>query len=103
METKHRKMEDVLRDLGKKIDRMIEDSELSKIEWKKEIDQRVEEVRKNIDVLESKTREVLGDKERWGEVEEKIRNAAHQFRDAVESAFRMKDSGEKQNGGTEKK
>jgi hypothetical protein len=95
METKHRKMEDILRDLGKKIDRMIEESELSKIEWKKEIDERVEEVKKNMDTLENKTREVLGDSERWGEVEEKIRNAAHQFRDAVEAAFRTKTSKEK--------
>ena len=53
METKHRKMEDVLQELGRKIDKMFEDSSLSQIEWKKEIDQRVEEVRNNIDTLEN--------------------------------------------------
>ena len=88
MDTKHRKMEDVLQELGRKIDKMLEDSQLSKIEWKKEIDQRVAEVKKNIDTLENKTREVLGDGERWKEVEEKIRKATHEFRDAVEAAFK---------------
>lgn len=90
METKHRKMEDVLQELGRKIDKMFEDSSLSQIEWKKEIDQRVEEVRSNIDTLENKTREVLGDSERWKEVEGKIRKATHEFRDAVETAFSIK-------------
>ena len=60
METNHRKMEDVLQDLGKKIDKMIEESELSKVEWKKEIDTRVEEVKKNIETLESKTKRSAG-------------------------------------------
>ena len=90
METKHRKMEDVLRDLGKKIDEMIEGSELSKVEWKKEIDSRVEEVKSNIETLENKTKEVLGDKERWKEVESNIRKATDEFCQSVESAFRFK-------------
>jgi chaperonin cofactor prefoldin len=90
MESKHRKVEDVLQDLGKKIDQMIADSQLSKIEWKKEIDQRVEEVKKNIDTLENSAKEVLGDKERWKEVEDRIRAATNEFCDAVETAFNMK-------------
>ncbi len=90
MKTKHRKIEDVLKDLGKKIDQMIENSQLSKIEWKKEIDQRVEEVKKNIDTLENSAKEVLGDKERWKEVETRIRTATNEFCDAVETAFGKK-------------
>ncbi len=90
METKHRKMEDVLQDLGRKIDKMFEESSLSQVEWKKEVDRRIEEVRNNIDTLEHKTREILGDSERWKEVEEKIRNATNEFRDAVETAFNTK-------------
>jgi len=85
-------MEDVLRDLGKKIDSMVEDSKLSKVEWKKEIDQRVEEVKRNIDTLENKTKEVLGDGDRWKEVEERIRKASNELREAVEAAFNMKQS-----------
>ena len=81
-------MEHVLQDLGKRIDKMIDESQLSKVEWKKEIDQRVEEVKNNIDTLEHKTKEVLGDKERWQEVEDKLRKATDQFCDAVESAFK---------------
>ena len=83
-------MEDVLQDLGKKIDRMIEDTQVSKIEWKKEIDQRVNEVKKNMDTIENKTKEVLGDKERWKDVEGKIRSATNDFCDAVETAFSIK-------------
>ena len=91
METNHRKLEDVLRELGKKIDNMIEDSELSKVEWKKEVDQRVEEVKKNIETLENKTKEVLGDKEKWKDVEERIRAATNDFFEAVDSAFSNKE------------
>lgn len=80
-----------MRELGKKIDKMIEDSEFSKIEWKQEVDQRVEEVRKNIDTLENKTREVLGDKEKWKEVEDRVRKATEDLMDAVESAFKPKE------------
>lgn len=90
MESQHRTMEDVLQDLGKKIDRMIEDTQVSKIEWKKEIDQRVNEVKKNMDTIENKTKEVLGDKERWKDVEGKIRSATNDFCDAVETAFSIK-------------
>lgn len=91
METKHRNMEEVFQDLGKKIDQMIENSKLSKIEWKKEVDQRVEEVKRNIETLETKTKEVLGDKERWKEVEDKLRKATDEFCDAVDAAFRNKE------------
>jgi len=90
MESQHRTIEDVLQDLGKKIDRMIEDTQVSKIEWKKEIDQRVDEVKKNIDTIENKTKEVLGDKERWKDVESKVRSATNDFCDAVETAFSVK-------------
>ncbi len=90
-------MEDVLQDLGRKIDKLVEDSKLSKVEWKKEIDQRVEEVKKNVDTLENKTREVLGDKERWKEVEDRIKNASRELREAVEAAFRMKKDQESEN------
>ncbi len=90
MKHKHRKMEDVLKDLGKKIDQMIESSQLSKTEWKREIDQRVEEAKKNIDTLENSAKEVLGDKERWKEVENRVRTATKEFCNAVETAFSMK-------------
>jgi hypothetical protein len=90
-------MEDVLKDLGRKIDKMVEDSQLSKIEWKKEIDQRVEEVKKNIVSLEDKTKEVFGDGARWKEVEERIRNASNELREAVEAAFKMKTRSSKSN------
>jgi chaperonin cofactor prefoldin len=90
MESKHRKVEEVLQDLGKKIDQMIADSQLSKIEWKKEIDQRVEEVKKNINTLENSAKEVLGDKERWKEVEARIRTATNEFCEAIETAFSIK-------------
>lgn len=97
MDSKHRTMEDVLQDLGRKIDKLVEDSKLSKVEWKKEIDQRVEEVKKNVDTLENKTREVLGDGERWKEVEDRIKNASRELREAVEAAFKMKKDQESEN------
>ncbi len=90
METKHRKMEDVLQDLGKKIDELIDSSELSKVEWKREIDERFQEVRRNIDSIEARTKELVGDGKQWQEVEEKLRSAANDLCDAVESAFGVK-------------
>lgn len=90
METKHRKMEDLLRDLGRKIDEMIDSSELSKVDWKKEVDQRVQEVKRNIDTLEEKTKKMVSDREKWKDVEDKLRAAANDLCDAVETAFGVK-------------
>ncbi len=90
MDTKYRKMEDVLRDLGRKIDDMIDSSELSKVEWKKEVDERFQEIRNNIDTLEEKTKDLVGDKERWKEVEDRLRDAANDLCEAVETAFGVK-------------
>jgi DNA-binding transcriptional MerR regulator len=87
MDTKYRKMEDVLRDLGRKIDDMIDSSELSKIEWKKEVDERFQEIRNNIDTLEEKTKDLVGDQEKWKDVEDRLRNAANDLCEAVETAF----------------
>ena len=90
MESKHRKMEDVLQDLGRKIDELIDSSELSKIQWKQEIDDRFQEVRRNIDTIEERTKDLVGDGEQWKEVEDKLRSAANDLCDAVETAFGVK-------------
>ncbi len=90
MESKYRGMEEVLGDLGRKIDHMIESSELSKVEWKKEIDERIQELKTNVDLLEKKTKDLVGDRERWQEVEVKLRDAANELCDAVETAFGVK-------------
>jgi len=95
MDTKYRKMEDVLRDLGRKIDGLIDSSELSKIEWKKEVDERFEEIRHSIDTIEEKTKSLVGDREQWKDVEDRLRNAANDMCDAVESAFGVKNKADK--------
>ena len=95
METKYRKMEDVLRDLGRKIDGMIDSSELSKVEWKKEVDDRFQEIRNSIDDLEEKTKSLVGDQEKWRDVEDRLRTAANDLCEAVESAFGVKNKADK--------
>lgn len=90
MESKHRKMEDVLKDLGRRIDDLIDSSELSKVEWKKEVDERLEEIKRNIDHVEAKTKDMVGDGSQWKDVENNLRSAANDLCDAVESAFGVK-------------
>ena len=92
MDTKDRTVEDLFRDLGKKIDQLIERGKMSSEDVREDLDKRVEEIRKNKENLEEDFKNFTGDKEKWKAVENSLENAARELRKAVETAFRKKNT-----------
>jgi polyhydroxyalkanoate synthesis regulator phasin len=90
METKDKSVEDLFRDLGRKIDQLIERGKMNSEEVRIELDKRVEEIRKNKEKLESDFKNFTGDKDKWKAVENSLENAAKELRKAVETAFKSK-------------
>lgn len=90
METKDRSVEDLFRDLGKKIDQLIERGKMNSEEVRLDLDKRIEEIRKNKEKLESDFKSFTGDKEKWKAVENSLENAARELKKAVETAFKGK-------------
>jgi len=92
MDTKDRTVEDLFRDLGKKIDQLIERGKMSSEDVREDLDKRMEEIRKNKEKLEEDFKNFTGDKEKWKAVENSLENAARELRKAVETAFRKKNA-----------
>lgn len=92
MDTKDRTVEDLFRDLGKKIDQLIERGKMSSEDVREDLDKRMEEIRKNKEKLEEDFKNFTGDKEKWKAVENSLENAARELRKAVETAFRKKNT-----------
>lgn len=90
METKDRTVEDLFRDLGRKIDQLIEKGKQSSEEVRNDLDKRVEEIRKNKEKLEKDFKSFTGDKDKWKAVESSLENAAKELRNALEIVFSKK-------------
>jgi len=88
------KMENLLKDLGRNIDELIAKSKGGSKEFKADIDARKEELKRNMETLESETKKFIHDKGKWREVEAKLKNAVYELKDAVETAFSVKNEKE---------
>ncbi len=92
MNTKDRTVEDLFKDLGRKIDQLIERGKMSSEEVRDELDKRMDEIRKNKEKLEEDFKNFTGDKEKWSAVENSLENAAKELKKAVETAFKKRNS-----------
>ncbi len=92
MNTKDKTVEDLFRDLGKKIDQLIERGKMSSEDVRDELDKRMDEIRKNKEKLEEDFKNFTGDKEKWKAVENSLENAAKELKKAVETAFGKRSS-----------
>jgi len=81
------KMENMLKDLGRKIDELIAKSKDGTSDFKMDIDARKEELKRNMETLETETKRFVQDKEKWRDVEAKLKNVVIELKDAVETAF----------------
>jgi len=90
MENKDKTVEDLFRDLGRKIDHLIEKGKQSSEGARFDLDKRVEEIRKNKEKLENDFKNFTGDKEKWKAVESSLENAAKELKKALETAFSKK-------------
>lgn len=90
MSTKDKSVEELFRDLGKKIDELIEKGKQNSESVREGLDKRVEEIKKNKEKLENDFKHFTGDKEKWKAVEESLESAAKELRNALEIVFSKK-------------
>lgn len=87
---KKQSVEELLRDLGKKIDELIERGKGKSEGFGKEMDSRLEELRKNKEKLEQDFKRFTGDNEKWKSVEESLEKAAYEIKQVLKTAFGKK-------------
>ncbi len=85
------KAEKVLSDLGKKIDELIKNSFQEKGELKEEINNRIEELKRDKEKLESELKGFISRNEgKWKEAEIYLKRAAEELKKALEVVFQKK-------------
>lgn len=84
------KAEKMFKDLGKKIDKLIEELKVAKAQAGDEIDDRVEELKRNRDTLKDRFKDFRED-DRWSEVEKNLENAGKELKKAFKTTFAKKD------------
>ena len=82
----HGKAEKAFKEMGARIDELIEDLKKVKGQAKDEFGDRIEELKKNRDTIEGEFRKVRED-DRWKEVQTNLENAGKEIRKAFEAAF----------------
>lgn len=100
METENKdyqgRAERILRDLGKKIDELINKSFEERGELKEDLNRRIEELKRNKEKLESEIKDFVSKNEsKWKDIENRLQNAADELRKALEIIF-QKNPQEKQ-------
>ncbi|CAN5411539.1 hypothetical protein BH23BAC1_BH23BAC1_33960 [soil metagenome] len=82
------KAEKLLRDLGKKIDELINKSFEERGELKEDLNRRIEELKRNKEKLESEIRGFVSNNEgKWKDVESRLQNAVEELKKALEIIF----------------
>ncbi|ELR71884.1 hypothetical protein C900_02259 [Fulvivirga imtechensis AK7] len=91
------KAEKMFKDIGKKIDELIQDLDKAKERAKVEYADEIEELKRNGETLKSgfnKFKE--NNKERWEDIEASLEKAGNELRNAFDAAFSKKSKTEKQ-------
>ena len=82
------KAERLLRDLGKKIDELLNKSFEEKGELREDLKRRLEELKRNKEKLESEIKGFVAKNEhKWKDVEVRLQNAADELKKALEIIF----------------
>ncbi|MDQ3536959.1 MAG: hypothetical protein M3421_15185 [Bacteroidota bacterium] len=85
------KAEKILRDLGKKIDELINKSFQEKGELKEDINSRIEELKRDKEKLEKEMKDFVSRNEgKWKEVEVYLKRAAEELKKALDVVFQNK-------------
>jgi len=83
------KIEDILRELGRKIDVLIEEGKDAKDEIRDEVEKKIQELKSKKDELEQEWDEYKQN-EKWKEAKSHFMKALHELKAAVESVFSKK-------------
>ena len=78
------KIEDILRELGKKIDVLIAEAKVAKDGVRDDIEEKIEELKKKKEKLEEDINDYK-QKESWHEAKSHFTNAIHEVRQAIEA------------------
>lgn len=89
MATKNQSVEDLLADLGRKVDELIERGKQKSGSFGKEVEERMDELRKNKEKLEQDFK-AFTDNEKWESVEKSLEKAAYEIKQALKTAFGRK-------------
>lgn len=85
------KVEKTLRDLGKKIDELINKSLHEKGDLKEDLNKRIEELKRNKETLETELKDFMSRNEgKWKEAEVYLKRAAEELKKAIEVVFQKK-------------
>lgn len=81
------KVENLLKELGRKIDHLIEEAKEASGEVREEVDQRIDELKERKDKLEEEFKEFQS-QERWQEAKSHFSSAVHELKLAAEKVFK---------------
>lgn len=81
------KVENLLTELGRKIDHLIEEAKEASGDVREEVDQKIEELKQRKDKLEDEFQE-FKNQERWQEAKVHFASAANELKQAVEKVFK---------------
>lgn len=85
------KAENLLKDIGKKIDELIEDLKVAKDQAKVDYADRIEELKKNAETLKGEFNTFKEThKDRWDEAEASLEKAGKELKNAFEAVFSKK-------------
>lgn len=82
------KAENMFKNFGKRVDELIEEFDEAGDRLRKEFQEKYEELKVSAEKIKTETR----NKDRWKEVEDSLKKAGEHFKEALEAAFRKKDS-----------
>jgi len=84
-------VEKVLKDLGRKIDQLLEDTKGAKNEVQNEVEEKIKILREKKDKLEEEYNEFRKKNEgKWTEIKNHLSAAAEEIKQAAEAAFKKK-------------
>jgi predicted nucleic acid-binding Zn-ribbon protein len=88
-EDKKGQVENILKELGHKIDVLIADAKGAKDEIRDDIEEKISELKSRKDKLEDEFEEFKNDNEgKWGEIKSHLKLAAEEIKKAAEAAFK---------------
>lgn len=85
-ETKGRQVEEILSELGKKIDVLISETKEAKDDVTADIEKKIQELKKRKEKLE-KDWEEYKEQDKWQETKSHFMNALHEVRAAIDTLF----------------
>lgn len=83
-------MEQILAELGRKMDEIIQKARHASGDLQQEFSGKLDELNRSKEKLEEELKDFTQDEAKWKEVQARLQNAAHELRQAIELSFKRK-------------